>query len=210
MRRRPTAARDTGGVNASPSTPARGRPRASSRAVLEEAASELFLEQGYGRTSVDQIARRAGVSRGTFFNYFASKADVFWGDVDAQLDRLPELLSASNASPAAAIDRALADLATSFGPDRVPWILSHFEAIGSPDEVLAAATRRATRAAETLRAFVAERTGGLPQDLGVALTVNTALALALAAMQSWIAAGPTRGGLDEHLARANALRGEAP
>ncbi|KKI16545.1 MULTISPECIES: TetR family transcriptional regulator [unclassified Leucobacter] len=193
-------------MNASPSTPARGRPRASSRAVLEEAASELFLEQEYARTSVDQIARRAGVSRGTFFNYFASKADVFWGDVDAQLDRLPDLLGASDSEPAVAIEAALTEMARNFGPDRVPWILNHFEAIGSPDEVLAAATRRVTRAAESLRAFVAERTNAHPQDLGVALTVNTALALVLSAVQSWIAAGPSRGGLDGHLALVAAMR----
>ncbi len=196
-------------MNASPSTPARGRPRASSRAVLEEAASELFLEQGYARTSVDQIARRAGVSRGTFFNYFAGKADVFWGEVDEQLDRLPELLGASALAPAGAIDAALSEMAKRFGPDRVPWILSHFEAIGSPDEVLAAATRRVTRAAEALRVFVAERTNGHPQDLDVALVVNAALALALSAMQSWIAAGPTRGGLDGHLSLVVAMRREA-
>ncbi len=196
-------------MNASLSTPARGRPRASSRAVLEEAASELFLEQEYARTSVDQIARRAGVSRGTFFNYFASKADVFWGDVDAQLDRLPGLLGASGSEPADAIDAAFTEMARNFGPDRVPWILNHFEAIGSPDEVLAAATRRVTRAAEALRVFVAERTDAHPQDLGVALTVNTALALVLSAVQSWIAAGPSRGGLDGHLALVAAMRRKA-
>ena len=45
-----------------------GRPRASSKDVLEEAASELFLEKGYLATSIDDIAQRAGVSRATFFN----------------------------------------------------------------------------------------------------------------------------------------------
>ena len=45
-----------------------GRPRASSREVLAEAACELFLEKGYDATSVADITTRAGVSRSSFFN----------------------------------------------------------------------------------------------------------------------------------------------
>ncbi|MDQ4138682.1 MAG: TetR/AcrR family transcriptional regulator, partial [Actinomycetota bacterium] len=69
-----------------------GRPRVSSRRTIEEAAAELFLEQGYDRTTVDDIARRAGVGRATFFNYFPSKPDLLWVDVDEGLARLQEAL----------------------------------------------------------------------------------------------------------------------
>ncbi|MDQ2670204.1 MAG: TetR/AcrR family transcriptional regulator, partial [Gemmatimonadota bacterium] len=51
-----------------------GRPRASSRESLAEAACELFLERGYEQTSVTDIATRAGVSRSSFFNYFDTKS----------------------------------------------------------------------------------------------------------------------------------------
>ena len=50
-----------------------GRPRRSSAEVLADAAAELFLEQGYGRTTVDQIATAAGLSRRSFFRYFGTK-----------------------------------------------------------------------------------------------------------------------------------------
>ncbi|MGB4138172.1 MAG: TetR/AcrR family transcriptional regulator, partial [Microbacterium sp.] len=63
-----------------------GRPRSSSRETLAEAACELFLEQGYESTSIADIARRAGVSRSSFFNYFASKSDVLWSGLDARID----------------------------------------------------------------------------------------------------------------------------
>ncbi|MBC7441420.1 MAG: TetR family transcriptional regulator, partial [Ramlibacter sp.] len=66
-----------------------GRPRGSSRAMLEEAAAELFLEQTYAGTTIEQITRRAGVSRNTFFNYFRAKSDLLWVDVDAGLGGLP-------------------------------------------------------------------------------------------------------------------------
>ena len=51
----------------------------SSVAALEDAATELFLEQGYQNISIDEIARRAGISRATFFNYCTTKSDVLWG-----------------------------------------------------------------------------------------------------------------------------------
>jgi AcrR family transcriptional regulator len=38
----------------------RGRPPTSSREILQDAAFELFLENSYPKTTVDQIAQRAG------------------------------------------------------------------------------------------------------------------------------------------------------
>ncbi|MHB8895918.1 MAG: TetR/AcrR family transcriptional regulator [Candidatus Geothermincolia bacterium] len=46
------------------------------RQLLEVAAS-VFAEKGYRHTSVAAITERAGVSHGTFYNYFESKQDVF-------------------------------------------------------------------------------------------------------------------------------------
>jgi AcrR family transcriptional regulator len=43
---------------------------------LYETALGLFREQGYESTTVAQITRRAGVAKGTFFNYFPSKDHV--------------------------------------------------------------------------------------------------------------------------------------
>ncbi|MPV49681.1 TetR family transcriptional regulator [Pseudactinotalea sp. HY160] len=65
-----------------------GRPRASSREILEEAACELFLEQGYAATSVADITARAGVSRATFFNYVPTKSDLLWTSIDEAFESL--------------------------------------------------------------------------------------------------------------------------
>ncbi len=43
---------------------------------LYEAALNLFREQGYEATTVDQITRQAGLAKGTFFNYFPTKDAV--------------------------------------------------------------------------------------------------------------------------------------
>jgi AcrR family transcriptional regulator len=49
---------------------------------LYSSALTLFREQGYDKTSIDQIAERADVARGTFFNYFQRKEDIIsaWGE----------------------------------------------------------------------------------------------------------------------------------
>jgi TetR/AcrR family transcriptional regulator len=44
---------------------------------LLAAALELFVEKGYAATRADEVARRAGVSKGTLFLYFATKEDLF-------------------------------------------------------------------------------------------------------------------------------------
>ena len=46
------------------------------KARLFAAATELFATRGYHATTVDEIARRAGVAKGTFFVHFATKDGV--------------------------------------------------------------------------------------------------------------------------------------
>ncbi len=53
---------------------------ARTRALLQAAALRLFSEQGYDATTVEQIAREAGVSHMTFFRYFPKKDAVVLDD----------------------------------------------------------------------------------------------------------------------------------
>lgn len=65
----------------------RGRPRDTekNRAILA-AASDLFLEQGFDGTSMDGIARRAGVSKQTVYSHFSSKEQLFGEAVHAAIE----------------------------------------------------------------------------------------------------------------------------
>jgi AcrR family transcriptional regulator len=45
-------------------------------------AMELFFKEGYDNTTVDQVASAAGMSRTSFFRYFATKDDIVLGRVD--------------------------------------------------------------------------------------------------------------------------------
>lgn len=61
-----------------------GRRERHKRAMYERlytASIELFTEQGYEETSIEDITERADVARGTFFNYFDRKEEVIaaWG-----------------------------------------------------------------------------------------------------------------------------------
>lgn len=54
----------------------REQKKQKTRDRLLSASRELFNEQGFDDTTVAQIAERAGVAKGTFFNYFDSKEEV--------------------------------------------------------------------------------------------------------------------------------------
>ena len=52
------------------------------RAEVGAVAIRLFIEQGFDNTTVDQIAAEAGLSRTSFFRYFATKEDLVLGHLD--------------------------------------------------------------------------------------------------------------------------------
>jgi AcrR family transcriptional regulator len=65
--------------------------------TIEEAAYELFLEQGYSATSMRRIAERAGLALGGIYNHFSSKEEIFEAiilDKHPYKQILPVILSA--------------------------------------------------------------------------------------------------------------------
>jgi AcrR family transcriptional regulator len=91
------------------------------RERLYEAALALFRSQGYEATTVDQITRRAGLAKGTFFNYFPTKDAVLRYMGTREIGRLgTTILSGSNgaSSGVAKLKRLLTALAASLQGDR--------------------------------------------------------------------------------------------
>lgn len=181
-----------------------GRPRRSSKRTLEEAAAELFLEQTYARTTVDQIAARAGVSRNTFFNYFGSKSDVLWVDFDETIGRLADELAAAGADDPVmdAVRDALVRVAASHPDDRVPWALTQVDLMGTRDDLEASGLRRFMKQSSIVQAFVDGRLGGaagpvLPQAVAFAV-----LGAAAAAAGVWASAGVGRRPLATYVSEA--------
>jgi AcrR family transcriptional regulator len=57
------------------------------RTALLDAAVTVLSERGYRDASVDEIADRAGYSKGGFYWHFASKDDLFFALLDERIDR---------------------------------------------------------------------------------------------------------------------------
>ncbi|RMQ47659.1 putative HTH-type transcriptional regulator TcmR [Pseudomonas cichorii] len=57
----------------------RERTRLAMRAEVSDVAFRLFAEQGFEKTTVDQIASEAGLSRTTLFRYFGTKEEIVLG-----------------------------------------------------------------------------------------------------------------------------------
>ena len=79
---------------------------------LERAAIELFAEQGYDDTTIEQIAAAAGLTRSTFFRHFGDKRGILFGGHDGLPNRLAAIIQGAppEQTPLEALETALADI----------------------------------------------------------------------------------------------------
>lgn len=61
------------------------RRQEKSRQIID-AATDVFLEDGYSAASIDRIVERAGVSKRTLYNYYQSKEEIFIDVIHKQLN----------------------------------------------------------------------------------------------------------------------------
>ena len=88
-----------------PPTTARATTPAETRARLLEAAIDVFLENGYARTRVQDIARRAGLTTGAMYAHFKNKAALLSEAIavhgDIALNELVDAMGSDQHCPAA-------------------------------------------------------------------------------------------------------------
>ena len=75
------------------SGPRVGRRPSTTQDHITSVALELFASHGFDEVSVDDVARAAGIARRTLFRYYPSKNAIPWGDFDAHLNLMRELLA---------------------------------------------------------------------------------------------------------------------
>ncbi len=94
----------------------RWEPGARERLVL--AAVDLFAEQGYDATTVAQIASRAGVTKSTFFRYFADKRELLVAGQETLSRLLAEGIAEApeDATPLEAVAAGLTRASGAMGP----------------------------------------------------------------------------------------------
>lgn len=82
----------------------------STRSALVDSAVELFTKRGYAGTSLDEIAKRARVTKGALYHHFSGKQALFEAAFDAVeslvFDRLEKIMN----GPEAPWERVLASL----------------------------------------------------------------------------------------------------
>ncbi|MCK2021907.1 TetR/AcrR family transcriptional regulator [Microbacterium sp. kSW2-24] len=183
-----------------------GRPKASSRETLAEAACELFLEQGYESTSIAEITQRAGVSRSSFFNYFASKSDVLWSGLDARIAEASDALDALDRDASDADVRLILLAAVrEFAPDPLALALRNVAAMGLEDELPRDAGVRQARLAAAIAQ--AARASGIDEIRADILGAAHAAAV-LSSLRVWAEQGAGRAAPENVLRDALDLIGD--
>ena len=155
----------------------------NARGRLERAALDLFTEQGYDRTTVAQIARRANLTERSFYRWFADKREVlFAGDELAE-----HLVAAIEAVPAgtAALPTLLAALRTAPEVYRPREFLRERAAVIAANRPLR--ERELVKLAALSEAVTAalRHRGADPQTARLATDVG--LAVARLATERWVA-----------------------
>lgn len=168
----------------------RWEPNAAGR--LQDAAIALFTEQGYERTTVAEIAERAGLTERTFFNHFASKREVLFG-ATSELQKqvvVREIVAGSPQIRALeAVLRGLQAAAEEVLEDfRVPAARRR-EIIDATPELQEREEGKRAALTAAITAALCER--GLGAE-AAALTAGAGLLVQQAAEQQWIQPGETR------------------
>ena len=181
---------DSGSGHSAPERPRIGRAPSTTHAEISHTALLLFMDRGFDHTTVDDIARAAGIGRRTFFRYFPSKNDLPWGEFDALLDRMrTHLAGLPDDIP---LMEQLRQAVLEF--NRVPeaeWAYHRrrMELLLHVPTLLAHSTLRYASWRQVVAEHVARRLG-LPVDDLIPQTIAwTCLGVCLAAYEQWLRDG---------------------
>jgi AcrR family transcriptional regulator len=104
------------------------------------AARRLFDRSGYAKTSMEDVAERAGLAVGTLYNYFRSKDDLLLAIMQREADRLLRIAEGILANPPDDVVVAIAAMADLFvesisAEERMLWRELFAAAISSPHDL---------------------------------------------------------------------------
>jgi len=60
---------------------------------------EIFIEKGYHASAIDDIAKRAGVSKGLMYNYYKGKEELLAEMVNVRIEEITQVMQAAAALP---------------------------------------------------------------------------------------------------------------
>jgi mycofactocin system transcriptional regulator len=165
-----------------------GRRRSTTRHHITDVAIELFASRGFDAVSVDDVAEAAGIARRTVFRYYASKNAIPWGDFDAHLGHLSDLLDAMD--PAVPTEQALRAALLAFNTFDASETARHrlrMHVILKTTELQAYSMTMYAGWRDVIASFVARRRAVKPDDLVPQTIAWTMLGVALSAYEHWLA-----------------------
>jgi mycofactocin system transcriptional regulator len=181
-----------------------GRPPATSANEIAQVALQLFEERGFDDTTVDDIARAAGIGRRTFFRYFTSKNEVPWGDFDGELRRMRDWLRAAPVDqPTAAVLHDAVVAFNRYPEEELVWHRKRMALILRTPALQAYSTLRYAAWREVIAEFVATRLGVPETELVPQAAGHAFLGVCVAAYDQWL--GSEGSELTEVLDRALTL-----
>jgi TetR/AcrR family transcriptional regulator, regulator of mycofactocin system len=167
-----------------------GRRRSTTGDHITNVALELFASRGFDEVSVDDVARAAGIARRTLFRYYPSKNAIPWGDFDAHLDHMRELLDAVPADAPTAVALRSALLAfNDFDEAETAHHRQRMRVILETDALQAHSMTMYAGWRAVVAEFVARRLGLEVGDLVPQTTAWSMLGVALSAYEYWLADG---------------------
>ncbi len=182
-------------------TTAPGLPAEGTRARVERAALDLFTLRGFEQVTTDEVADAAGISRRTFFRYFATKADAVWGDFTAHVARLDELLGSGDPDrPVLASVCAAYVEVNDYAVAELPLLRERMLLILTEPALLAHSQLRFAEVDRVVARYVAGRSAAAATDLVPRLVAATTRAAATTAFEAWLA--DERSALGTHLRQA--------
>ncbi|MFJ6630273.1 TetR/AcrR family transcriptional regulator [Streptomyces sp. NPDC091376] len=190
--------------------------RQATRAKLYEAAVTLIAEQGFSATTVDEIAERAGVAKGTVYYNFKSKTELFEellrygvGLLTASLQEAADETEARGGTKVEALDGMIR--AGLLFIDRYPaftqlYVAELWRTNRAWQSTLMVVRQQAVAVVETVLREGVER-GELSAEIDVPLTAAALVGMVLVAALDWQAFQRERSIDDVHAALSRLLHG---
>ena len=157
----------------------RERKKVKTRLAIREHAMALFKDQGYDRTTVEQIAAAAEVSPSTFFRYFPSKEEVvLQDDYDALLIAAFHAQKA-DVPPLRALRNAITEVFSSMPESQQAQEAERIRIMSAVPELRARMLAQVSEMIQMLADAVAERVGRESDDFEVRTFAGALVGVAL-------------------------------
>lgn len=145
----------------------RERKKQRTRTAIQQQALRLYREQGYARTTTEQIAEAAEVSPSTFFRYFPTKNHTVLYD---RLDPLAVdaiLAQPADVPPLRAVRNALLEVLNGLNPDELALEASRWRLVSDVPELRAAASAQIETTMPIFAEVIGQRVGRPADDEAV-------------------------------------------